>query len=68
MRLESELDRLGIKYTTEIINNTKFIRTENNIRVLISKDSVTLSTNNDNCTLPPTIDSLRYILEVIKNG
>ena len=66
MRLESELDRLGIKYTSENINGNRFIRV-GNIRVLISAKSVNVSTNDKNYTLPPTKDSLKYILEVIKN-
>lgn len=67
MRIESELDRLGIKYTTEIVENSKFIRVKD-MRVHIYKDRVVLCTKKDNMTLPPTIGSLKYILEVIKNG
>lgn len=67
MRLETELDRLGIKYTVEIINDSKVIIVDN-VRVHIYKDKVLLCTKNDNTTLPPTLCSLKYVLEVIKNG
>lgn len=67
MRLETELDRLGIKYTIEVVNGSKVI-VINKIRVHIYQDKVLLCTEKDNVTLPPTLDSLKYVLEVIKNG
>ena len=68
MRLETELDKLGIAYTTEIIDNTKVIETKSGIRVHIYKDHITICDHSSFYSFPPRENSLEFVLKVIKDN
>ena len=69
MRLSEELDKRGIKYTTEIIDNSMVIKCCNDIvRIHLYKNVITICDKQGCISLPPIENTLQYILEVIKEN
>ena len=68
MRLSDELDKRGIKYTSEIINGSLCIKCANGVRVHIHKNLVQVCDKQGSVCLPPVANTLNYILEVIKEN
>lgn len=68
MRLESELDNLGIKYTSEVVGESKVVKTQSGVRVHIYKDHITISDRATFQSFPPSVDSLNRVLRIIKRN
>ena len=68
MKLEEELNKLGIKHRVEMFNGSKFIECENGVRVNIYKDHITISDHTTLYSFPPRENSLDFILKVIKDN